>query len=59
MWDWAVDTTVLAKKTVADLIKTLDAPGAGALTLEGETPAEAQHSFDPYNRSAPAKRRTR
>jgi hypothetical protein len=51
VWDWAVATGVLAKKTIADLIKTLDAPGAQSLSLERETP-ELQRSCDPYNRPA-------
>jgi len=43
-WDWAVSTAVLAKKTVADLISTLDVP---ALAIAGD-PAGAV-AGDPYN----------
>ena len=43
-WDWAVSTAVLAKKTVADLISTLDVP---ALAIAGD-PAGAA-AGDPYN----------
>ena len=43
-WDWAVSTGVLARKTVAELINTLDVP---ALAVEGELVAPAG---DPYNR---------
>lgn len=43
-WDWAVSTGVLATKTVAELMNTLDVP---ALAIEGELAAPAG---DPYNR---------
>lgn len=42
-WDWAVTTAVLAKKTVADLISTLDVP---ALTIDE---VDAPKANDPYN----------
>ena len=44
-WDWAVSTAVLAKKTVADLISTLDVP---ALAIAGDREAAAA-ADDPYN----------
>jgi len=43
-WDWAVSTAVLAKKTVADLISTLDVP---ALAVECDH--EGGATMDPYN----------
>ncbi len=42
-WDWAVTTAVLAKKTIADLISTLDIP---ALTIDE---VDASKANDPYN----------
>jgi len=50
IWDWAVATGVLAKKTITDLITTLDEPGA--LGLEGESKPSRDWSGDPYNRPA-------
>ncbi len=52
IWDWAVDTSVLASKTAADLIKTLDAQGGEPLALEIEAPVDNEHLGDPYNRPA-------
>jgi len=50
VWDWDIATGVLARKSVAELIDSLDEPGI--LTLDGETePVEAGWSGDPYNRS--------
>lgn len=43
-WDWAVSTGVLAKKTIAELMRTLDVP---ALALDGDV--EAGRASDPYN----------
>jgi hypothetical protein len=43
-WDWAVTTAVLAQKTVADLISTLDVP---ALAIDGEI--DGPKANDPYN----------
>lgn len=48
VWDWDVATGVLAQKTVAELITTLDTPGV--LGLEGESPRR-DWAGDPYNRS--------
>jgi hypothetical protein len=46
-WDWAVSTGVLATKTVAELINTLDVP---ALSVEQD--AEGSSAWgDPYNSS--------
>jgi len=50
IWDWAVATGVLAKKSFSDLLSTLDEPGA--LNLESETKPARDWSGDPYNRSA-------
>jgi hypothetical protein len=47
VWDWAIDTTVLTKKTSKELLKSLEQP---ELSLEGD--AEPACSWDPYNRSA-------
>jgi hypothetical protein len=44
-WDWAVSTGVLATKTVAELINTLDVP---ALSVEQEVEARGAWG-DPYN----------
>lgn len=52
VWDWAVDTSVLAGKTAADLIRTLDAQGGESLALESETQVDMEHLNDPYNRPA-------
>lgn len=49
VWDWDVATGVLAKKTVAELITTLDTPGI--LGLEGEPTPRRDWAGDPYNRS--------
>jgi hypothetical protein len=43
-WDWAVSTGVLATKTVAELMNTLDVP---SLAVEAEL---AGPTGDPYNR---------
>ena len=45
-WDWAVSTGVLATKTVADLMNTLDVP---SLAIDGELEL-AGPAGDPYNR---------
>ena len=46
-WDWAVSTGVLAKKTVAELMHTLDVPTL-SIEKEGDAPREWD---DPYNSS--------
>jgi hypothetical protein len=46
-WDWAVSTAVLAKKSVAELITTLDVP---ALRIDGEIGVAEERAGDPYNR---------
>jgi hypothetical protein len=48
IWDWAVATGVLAKKTVAELIHTLDEPGT--LSLEHDPASLREQTGDPYNR---------
>lgn len=45
-WDWAVSTGVLATKTVAELMNTLDVP---SLAIDGER-EPAGPTGDPYNR---------
>jgi len=49
VWDWDVATGVLAQKTVAELITTLDAPGV--LGLETDASPARDWAGDPYNRS--------
>ncbi len=49
IWDWAIETGVLAKATAAELARSLAHPVAFALELEtGDT---LGWSGDPYNRS--------
>ena len=48
VWDWDIDTGVLARKSVEELLTTLDAPGA--LSLDGEPDRHTGWSGDPYNR---------
>jgi len=51
VWNWDVATGVLAQKTVAELISTLDTPGM--LHLEGPDAAPARDwAGDPYNRDS-------
>jgi hypothetical protein len=49
VWDWDIATGVLAHKSVAELLTTLDAPGA--LSLDVESDSNCDWSGDPYNRS--------
>jgi hypothetical protein len=49
VWDWAIDTNVLSKKSSTELLKSLEEP---QLTLEGETDIATAWQGDPYNRSA-------
>ena len=46
-WDWAVSTAVLAKKTIAELMNTLEVP---TLAIESEREIAAGRAGDPYNR---------
>jgi hypothetical protein len=50
VWDWDIDTGVLARKSVEELLTTLDAPGA--LSLDAESDRNASWSGDPYNRKS-------
>jgi len=50
VWDWDVATGVLAQKTMAELITTLDAPGVLGLEAADASPAR-DWAGDPYNRS--------
>jgi hypothetical protein len=49
IWDWAVATGVLAAKTAAELISTLDEPGELEIAAEA-SPLARDWSGDPYNR---------
>ncbi len=49
VWNWDVATGVLAQKTVAELITTLDTPGV--LDLETDATPSRDWAGDPYNRS--------
>ena len=48
VWHWDIDTGVLARKSVAELLTSLDAPGA--LALDAEIERHSDWSGDPYNR---------
>jgi hypothetical protein len=48
VWDWDIETGVLARKSVEELLITLDAPGA--LSLDAEPDRASSWSGDPYNR---------
>ena len=48
VWDWDISTGVLDRKSVAELITSLDAPGG--LSLDTESDPKANWSGDPYNR---------
>lgn len=49
VWDWDIATSVLANKSVAELLCTLDVPGT--LSLDGELEHKVGWSGDPYNRT--------
>jgi hypothetical protein len=49
VWDWDISTGVLARKSVAELLRSLDAPGV--LSLDGESGRQNDWSGDPYNRT--------
>jgi hypothetical protein len=48
VWHWDIDTGVLSRKSVAELLTSLDAPGA--LALDAEIERHGDWSGDPYNR---------
>jgi hypothetical protein len=48
VWHWDIDTGVLSRKSVAELLTSLDAPGA--LALDAEIERHRDWSGDPYNR---------
>jgi len=48
VWDWDIATGVLARKSVAELITSLE---PGALSLDGEPDRQNDWSGDPYNRT--------
>ena len=50
VWDWDIATGVLARKSVAELITSLE-PGALSLDGEGELEGQSDWSGGPYNRS--------
>jgi hypothetical protein len=49
VWDWDIATGVLARKSVAELLTSLDEPGV--LSLDTEPDRNTDWSGDPYNRS--------
>jgi hypothetical protein len=51
VWDWDISTGVLARKSVAELLTELDAPGKLSLDGEREPDRQCDWSGDPYNRS--------
>jgi hypothetical protein len=48
VWHWDIDTGVLSRKSVTELLTTLDAPGA--LALDAEIELQGDWAGDPYNR---------
>jgi hypothetical protein len=48
VWHWDIETGVLSRKSVAELLTSLDAPGA--LALDAEIDRHPDWSGDPYNR---------
>jgi hypothetical protein len=48
VWHWDIETGVLSRKSVAELLTSLDAPGA--LALDAEIERQSDWSGDPYNR---------
>ncbi len=48
VWHWDIETGVLSRKSVAELLTTLDAPGG--LALDAEIERQRDWSGDPYNR---------
>ena len=49
VWDWAIETHILAAKTAAELLGTLTMPDIG-IALEAEAAANGGWGGDPYNR---------
>jgi hypothetical protein len=49
VWDWDIETGVLARKSVSELLSSLDAPGA--LSIDGEADRTNDWAGDPYNRA--------
>ena len=49
VWDWAIETGVLAQRSATDLLRTL---GQDAPSLECEAEPATSWSGDPYNRPA-------
>jgi hypothetical protein len=50
VWDWDIATGVLARKSVEELLTSLDAPGV--LSLDAEPDQSPGWSGDPYNRTS-------
>lgn len=52
VWDWDIETGVLARKSVSELLTSLDTPGV--LSLDGEADRANANDWagDPYNRTA-------
>ena len=49
VWDWAIDTGVLAKTSTDELVSKLAEPAR--LTLEGDDCQSQEWNGDPYNRA--------
>ena len=49
IWDWDIATGVLARKSVAELLTSLEAPEV--LSLDTEPDQSRDWSGDPYNRA--------
>lgn len=49
VWDWAIETSVLAGKSVSELLTSLD--NTGGLSLESEPSVDGDWAGDPYNRT--------
>lgn len=51
VWDWTIETAVLAQITVDELLGKLVDPSVPGLELEAELERSSRWCGDPYNRS--------
>jgi hypothetical protein len=49
VWDWDIETGVLARKSVSELLSTFDT--SQALSLDSDQDTSRDWAGDPYNRS--------